>query len=134
MNDSETSEEPHPAPKKLAQIVTEKTGTLSPSDSVQTAGDKMRAMDAGTWPVAEGRKLVGMVTDSPDLRAAGHGHDPSVVTVGECMSRETIFCYEDQDRAEAQAIMDAHAIRYLPVVDRGLRIVGILRRDELDDR
>ncbi|HEV7869361.1 MAG TPA: CBS domain-containing protein [Chthoniobacteraceae bacterium] len=119
-------------PKKLAQIVAEKAGVLSTSDTVEQAGDKMRALGVDSLPVSEGRRLVGAVNERhPDRTAAGHGHDPSTTLVVEGMSRDVAYCFEDQERADAERIMDERGVDSLPVVDRELRIVGMITRRDL---
>jgi CBS domain-containing protein len=116
---------------KLKRVVGEKTGALSPDDSVQTAGERMRAVDANVWPVAEDHKLVGAIDQDPDRQAGGHGHDPNTTRVGETMRQDAAFCYEDEDAAEAQRKMEEQNLNHLPVVDREMRIVGIISRGEL---
>ena len=108
---------------------------LSPDDSVQTAGDRMREHDAATWPVAEERKLVGMIDEkNPDHQIGGRGHDPKTWQVGQIMSREIFFCYEDDDCASARKVMEERGLLHLPVVDRQMRIVGIFSREEIEER
>jgi CBS domain-containing protein len=119
-------------PKKLAEVLTEKSGALDVHETVQNAGDKLRSLDADSLPVSEDRRLVGRIIEqNPDRSAAGHGHDPDVERVGSCMSRELIFCYEDQDRSEAEKLMTEKGVMYLPIVDREMRIVGIVTRQDL---
>jgi CBS domain-containing protein len=129
-----TNEEPgQDGPKKLAQIVAEKAGVLSTSDTVQQAGDKMRALGAESLPVSEGRRLVGSVNEPhPDRTAAGHGHDPATTLVVEGMSRDVAYCFEDQEREDAERIMNERGVDTLPVVDRELRIVGMITRRDLE--
>jgi CBS domain-containing protein len=118
--------------KKLADVLTEKSGALDIHETVQDAGDKLRSLEADSLPVSEDRRLVGRVTERhPDRSAAGHGHDPNVERVGSCMSRELIFCYEDQDRSEAEKLMNEKGLTYLPIVDHEMRIVGIVTRQDL---
>jgi CBS domain-containing protein len=118
--------------KKLAAV---KAGALDPQDTVQTAGDRMREHEAGAWPVAEDRKLVGIIDQrDPDLKIGGEGHDPKTWKVGEIMNRETVFCYEDEDCSAARLKMDERGLAYLPVVDREMRIVGIFSRHEIEQR
>lgn len=108
-------------------------GALEPHDTVETAGERMRAHDAETWPVAEDRKLVGVVDEkNPDWQIGGHGHDPKTWRVGEIMSRELVFCFEDEDCAKAGRLMEERDLHYLPVVDREMRIVGIFSRAEIE--
>ena len=122
----------NPAEKKLENVIAEKTGALNPGDSIETAGDRMRSMDANAWPVVEGRKLVGSIDHpDPDRQAGGHGHDPSTTTVGDSMTHSPLFCYEDQDASEAQRLMIERDLNHLTVVDREMRVVGILCRADV---
>ena len=128
--------EPHETePVPLKTLVAQKTGALQTRDSVETAGDRMREHDTEAWPVAEDRKLVGMIDEkNPDWKLGGHGHDPKSSKVRNIMKRELIFCYEDEDCASAQKLMEERGVRYLPVVDRQMRIVGIFSREEIDEK
>jgi CBS domain-containing protein len=124
-----------PAPKNLKRVVVEKTGALSPNDSVQTAGDRMRSVQANAWPVAEDRKLVGVIDQpNPDRAAGGKGHDPRTTRVGDTMRHDAVFCYEDQEASEADRLMGEHQLNHLPVVDREMRIVGIISRQDVKDQ
>lgn len=116
----------------LKTLAAQKAGVLHPEDSVETAGSRMREHDAETWPVAEDRKLVGMVDEkNPDWKMGGHGHDPKDSVVGDIMSRDVIFCYEDEDCARARQLMDEHGLQHIPVVDREMHVVGIFTREEI---
>ena len=131
MSDPDDSEKTIP----LKTLAAEKTGALRPEDSVQKAGDRMRARDAATWPVAKNRKLVGMIDEkNPDRQLGREGHDPTSWTVGQIMSRDLVFCYEDEECEQAQKLMEEHELRYLPVVDREMRIVGIFSRAEIQEK
>ena len=131
MSDPEKSEKTIP----LKTLAAEKTGALRPEDSVQKAGERMRARDAATWPVAKNRKLVGMVDEkNPDRQLGREGHDPTSWTVGQIMSRDLVFCYEDETCERAQKLMEERDLRYLPVVDREMRIVGIFTRAEIQEK
>jgi CBS domain-containing protein len=117
---------------KVEEVLTEKPPTLRPEDTLQKAGDRMREAHADHWPVAAEKKLLGMVDQPhPDRAVARYGHDPKQTLVGQNMSRDVVYCYEDQSCAEALAAMDAKNLRYLPVVDRQERITGIVSREEL---
>jgi predicted transcriptional regulator len=122
-----------PAPDtKLEDVIAEKQGFLKSSDSVQKAGDKMRSLGVEDLPVSEGRHLVGVVDQPrPDLSAAGHGHDPNTLTIREAMNREVIYCFEEDDCATALHRMDEHGLKHITVVDQQLRIVGMVRHEDL---
>jgi CBS domain-containing protein len=119
-------------PRKLEDLVAEKSGILKPTDSLSAAGDRMRALHVDMLPVSDGRRLVGMVDEcDPDRKAAGHGHDPKEMKIGETMNRDVVYCYEDQDTDEALRTMDGAGMNCLPIVDRSLRIVGMVHRADL---
>lgn len=133
MNDPSEGQKPSGGTRQLQEIFAEEAGALNLEDTMETAGERMRLLETDAWPVVEGCKLVGMVRQAnPDLRTAGAGHDPKTIKVGEAMSREAVYCFEDQTSGEALDLMMEHGLRILPVVDRELRIVGIVRRDELE--
>lgn len=118
--------------RKLKSLAVEKAGALSPRDSVETAATRMREMGSKSWPVADGRTLIGTVVDKhPDLAMTCHGHDPKAWRVGEIMNRKTVFCYEDEDCANAWRLMEENDLNYLPVVDRDMQLVGIFDREEI---
>ena len=121
-----------PEAPRLKSLAGEKAGALHPKDTVETAGDRMRQLDAPAWPVAEDRKLVGMIdVKNPDWKSAGHGHDPRTSHVGDMMTRQIVFCHEDATCDEARRVMDENGIKHLPVVDREMKIVGIFSREEV---
>ncbi len=120
-----------PAPS-LTSLTDEAAGALHLDDSVQTAGVRMRDHDTSKWPVSQDRKLVGMINQkNPDWEMGGHGHDPKSWKVGQIMSDDVVFCYEDEECSIAQRLMEEHGLSYLAVVDREMRIVGIFSREEI---
>jgi len=117
---------------KVEDVLTEKPPTVHPHDTVHTAGERMREAQASEWPVAEDKKLLGMVDHpDPDRAVARFGHDPKATLVSQTMSRDVAFCYEDQSCAEALAVMDKRQVQFLPVLNRDQRITGIISRQDL---
>jgi CBS domain-containing protein len=130
------SAEPEPPKESITPAksrATQRAGVLHPDDNVVAAGDRMRKNDAGAWPVVEETKLVGMVPEkNPDWEIGGHGHDPAEEKVGDIMTRNAIFCYEDDGCAYAEELMREHGLSHLPVVDREMHVVGIFSKKEID--
>lgn len=107
---------------------------LTPNDSTVVAANRMCSADSDWWPVADDGRLVGLVcTRHPDYSTAGYGHDPASVPVREVMSRDLIFCTEDQDRAEVQCLMAEKGLRFLPVVNSAMQIIGFVTRNEANE-
>lgn len=100
-------------------------GTLSMS--LSEAAQKMRDGDFGMLPIGEGDHLVGMITDRDIVvRAVALGKDPKQVQVKEVMSKQVLYCYEDQTLEEVAENLADNQIRRLPVLNRQKRLVGIL--------
>ena len=122
-------------PATAGDVVTEKHPLLHPQESVQEAGEKMRELEAESLPVTEGRRLVGMVNrPDPDRAAAGYGHDPKATSVSEYMVDNVLYCFEDEAWTVALRKMEEEQLDRLPVVDREMRIVGVVTRADLEGK
>lgn len=107
--------------------------TCTVEDDLATAANVMWELDCGCVPViAEGRRLVGMVTDRDACMAALlSGRPLHELRVVEVMSKELVTCRPGDDLSVAQALMRTKRVRRLPVTDREGRIVGILSLNDL---
>jgi CBS domain-containing protein len=86
----------------------------------------MREIDAGSLPVGENDRLVGMITDRDiAVRAVAEGHGPET-RVGDVMTRDLHYCFDDEDVEEVSERMAEHKVRRLPVLNRDKRMVGII--------
>jgi CBS domain-containing protein len=76
--------------------------------------------------------LVGMLTDRDiTVRSVSAGHDPCADTVRDAMTREAIFCFDDQDVAEAAQLMKRRRVRRLVVLTQGMKLAGIVSLGDL---
>jgi CBS domain-containing protein len=58
----------------------------------------MRETDAGVLPVAEGDRLVGMLTDRDvTVRLVAEGRDPAHTKVRDVMRADVRYVFEDED-------------------------------------
>jgi CBS domain-containing protein len=86
----------------------------------------MAQIDAGVLPVGENDRLVGMITDRDiAIRGVGAGKGPQT-PVREIMSREVMYCFEDDELDDVVANMADIKVRRLPVLDHDKRLIGIL--------
>eukprot|EP01030_Chromulinospumella_sphaerica_P019226 gene19226-19110_t len=80
----------------------------NPRETLREAAQAMARVDAGILPVGDHDRLVGMITDRDiAVRGVGGGKGPEA-TVGEVMSDEVMYCYEDED-ADCVLMMDHSA-------------------------
>lgn len=116
---------------KIKDTMTRNVRTISPTSTIREAAKLMIDIDAGSLPVAENDRLVGMLTDRDiAVRAVAAGKGPET-TVGEAMSPEVLYCYDDQDVDEVCENMADVQVRRLPVVSRDKKLVGIVSLGDL---
>ncbi|MFZ5511653.1 MAG: CBS domain-containing protein [Pseudomonadota bacterium] len=111
---------------KVSQVMTRDVRIANPDQSIAEVARLMAQTDVGALPVGEHDRLVGMVTDRDiAIRAVAQGKGPDT-KVGEVMSHEVKYCFEDEDIAHVAENMGDIQVRRLPVLDRGKRLVGIV--------
>ena len=111
---------------KVSDVMTKNVETVRPDQPAREAARFMLQADAGSIPVTDGDRLVGMITDR-DIAvrgiAKGKGPDTSVRDV---MTDHVDYCFEDQDVEEVTKNMADIKVRRLPVLNRDKRLVGII--------
>jgi CBS domain-containing protein len=118
---------------KIKEIMTREVEVIHPTDSLQTAAQKMRDRDVGLLPIYDGNQLTGVITDRDLIvRAIAAGMDPRAMFGRELMTSPVIFCYEDQDVEEAARMMHENQIRRLLILNRAdQHLVGVLSLGDL---
>jgi CBS domain-containing protein len=118
----------------VKELASEKPKPLQEKTTLQEAGETMRSLQAERFPVAAGDRLVGTVEGKyPERAAAAHGHDPQTTLVRGSMVKKMYYCFEDQSLEEARELMRRHHLLHLPVVDKDLRIIGIIALNDVED-
>jgi CBS domain-containing protein len=119
---------------KVNECMTSDVRVANPRQSIREAAQIMAECDAGAVPVGENDRLVGMITDRDiALRAVAQNLPPSTA-VREVMSKEVLYCFDDDDVEDIAANMGEQQIRRLPVVSREKRLVGIISLGDLARR
>jgi CBS domain-containing protein len=117
---------------QVREVMTTRVEVAPPDATLQQVAQKMKSMDVGPIPICDGEKLVGMLTDRDiTVRATAEGRDPSQTQARDIMSAEILYCFEDDDVAQAAEIMRRAQIRRLPVVNRDKKLVGIVALGDL---
>ena len=110
---------------KISDVMTPNPKTVQPGDDLQAVARIMRDEDAGSVPVVEDGRVVGMVTDRDIvIRAIADGDFDC--TVDDICSDDVVCVRMDQSTADAAELMSEHQVRRLPVVDDDDRLMGIV--------
>jgi CBS domain-containing protein len=117
---------------KIREIMTARVEVLRPESSVREAAQMMRDLDVGPLPVVEGDRVVGVLTDRDiTIRATAEGRDPNTTPIQDVMTRNVVFCFEDDDVKEAAKLMSEKQVRRLLVMNRERQLVGIASLGDL---
>ena len=116
---------------KISDVMTTDVQTVSPDQTAQEAATFMLTSDAGSIPVIQGDRLIGMITDRDiAVRGVAKGHGPDT-PVSELMSSGVVCAKIDDDTEEVATRMSEAQVRRLPVVDELERLVGIVSLGDL---
>lgn len=116
---------------KVKEAMTRDVHLASPDQTIREAAQQMASIDAGSLPVSENDRLVGMITDRDiAVRAVAQGMGPDT-KIRDVMSQEVLYCFEDETVDDVAENMGDMQVRRLPVVDRDKRLVGIIALGDL---
>ena len=116
---------------KVSEVMTPNVQTVQPDQTAQQAASFMLSADAGSIPVTEGDRLVGMITDRDiAVRGVAKGHGPDT-PVRELMSNDIICAREDENVDDVATKMSEAQVRRLPVIDADNRLCGIVSLGDL---
>ncbi len=112
---------------RVSEAMTREVRIATPGQSIRDVARMMAEIDAGSMPVGDNDRLVGMITDRDiAIRAVAQGKGPDT-PVREVMSSEKVlYCYEDEELDKVAKNMSEQQVRRLPVVSRDKRLVGIV--------
>ena len=116
---------------KVSECMTPAVEIASPDQSIQMVAQTLREIDAGSMPVGENDRLIGMITDRDiAIRAIADGKGPDT-RVREVMSEHIHYCFDDEEVEDVSEQMAEQKVRRLPVLNRDKRLVGIVSLGDL---
>ena len=116
---------------KVSEVMTRDVQTVRPDQPVQEAANFMLSADAGSIPVTDGDRLIGMITDRDiAVRGVAKGYGPDT-PVRELMTNDIICARDDDDVDDIASKMSEAQVRRLPVIDRDQRLCGIVSLGDL---
>lgn len=118
---------------KVNEWMTKDVVACRPEDGLDRAAQIMWDRDCGIVPVVDpGGRVVGMVTDRDACMAAyTKGLPLDRIRVGEVMSKQVYSCHAEDELPLAEATMQHHRVRRMPVVDGEGRLKGIVSLNDL---
>jgi len=116
---------------RVSEVMTREVQMANPEQPICDAARLMAEIDAGSLPVSDGERLVGMITDRDIAVRAVAQQKPPTTRVREVMSQEVLYCFDDQELDDVAQNMGDVKVRRLPVVNRDKRLVGILSLGDL---
>ena len=119
---------------KVSEVMTRDVQTIRPDQPVQQAANFMLSADAGSIPVTEGDRLIGMITDRDiAVRGVAEGHGPET-QVRDLMTNDIVCARFDDDTDDVASRMSEAQVRRLPVIDDQERLCGIVSLGDLSQR
>ena len=116
---------------KISEVMTTDVQTVSADQTAREAANFMLRAEAGSIPVCEGSKVIGMITDRDiAVRGVAEGRGPDT-PVRELMSDGIVCAHEDDDVQDVAKRMSQEQVRRLPVLDHDKRLVGIVSLGDL---
>src|ERR1044071_8551015 len=116
---------------KVSEVMTRDVQTIRPDQPVQDAASFMLSADAGSIPVTDGDRLIGMITDRDiAVRGVAKGFGPET-PVRELMTGDIICARFDDDIEDVATRMSEAQVRRLPVVDENEKLCGIVSLGDL---
>jgi CBS domain-containing protein len=116
---------------KVSECMTSQVETIGADQTVQEAAKFMLQADAGSIPVVDGDRLIGMITDRDiAVRGIAKGNGPDT-PVRELMTDDLIVARDDDDVEEVARKMSAAQVRRLPVIDAEEKLCGIVSLGDL---
>ena len=116
---------------KISEVMTTDLETVSADQTAREAAAFMLRADAGSIPVCEGDKVIGMITDRDiAVRGIAKGYGPDT-PVRELMTNDIICARIDEDCDEVASKMSEAQVRRLPVIDEQEMLCGIVSLGDL---
>ena len=116
---------------QVREAMSDDVRIASPNQSIRDAAILMAKIDAGSLPVGDNDRLVGMITDRDiAVRAIALGKGPDT-PVRDVMSQDVKYCFEEDDVGEVAQNMADIKVRRLPVLNKSKRLVGIVSLGDL---
>lgn len=119
----------------IREVMTHNVQVIDPNSNLREAAQMMKDLNVGGLPVCDNDRLLGFVTDRDiTVRAVAEGEDPSSCKVSDAMSKQLVWCFEDDNLERAASLMRERKVRRIAVLNRDKRLVGIVALGDISTR
>lgn len=121
---------------KVSEVMTRHVACCSMNESLAAAASVMWDVDCGCVPIVDdARRVVGIITDRDIAMAAlSQGKPLEEMRIASAASTSPCCVDEGDPIEKAEALMQRHQIRRLPVVTDGGTLAGIVSMNDLARR
>ncbi len=116
---------------KISEVMTTDVQTVTADQSAREAANFMLRSEAGSIPVTDGDRVIGMITDRDiAVRGVAEGRGPDTL-VRDLMTDHIICAREGDNVDDVAQRMSEQQVRRLPVLDENERLIGIVSLGDL---
>ncbi len=106
--------------------------TVSPEMTLSLVAQKLREEHFGLLPVVSNFQVVGVLSTRDILvGCVAKGLDAKNLSAADVMTKDVVYCFEDQDVATAAYSFSENMISRMPVLNRLGDIVGIITLSDI---
>lgn len=116
----------------ISRVMTRRPVILHECATALDAVEKMKGVGCGFLPIGDEKHVVGVITDRDIMvRAVAWNKDLSQLPVTEIMSRNVVFCNEDDILQCAIYLMNKKGLRRILVRDKEQRLSGVISMGDI---
>ena len=116
---------------KVSEVMTRDLQTVRADQTARDAANVMLRADAGSIPVTDGDRLIGMITDRDiAVRGIAEGRGPNT-PVRDLMTNDIVAARIDDDADDIAARMSEAQVWRLPVIYENERLCGVVSLGDL---
>jgi len=101
--------------------------TVQADASLEEVARKLESYESDPLPVCRDGLLVGLVSRREiAARVAPMRRRPLPTRVADIIAPDILFCFESTEATEAASLMKENRVPLMPVLSRGMKVVGVL--------
>jgi CBS domain-containing protein len=120
---------------KVSEVMSKQPEVVKASETVLDAAKLLKRKDVGMVPVEKDDRIIGVLTDRDIvMRVVAEDRSAAQTSVESVISKETKYCFDDEETDHVAKNMDQLLVRRLPVVNRDKRLVGMVSIEDIRPR